>query len=224
MKLSNKILIGFFAFIFLYLTAAFAELRLTGTTESWDSKNTVSKTVDLKGINHVVAKNIDFEIVGSPKAELEIKALQKEMLSSVSYTISGDTLLLSSAGLEEVKRVRLTVEMPENIRSLSLDHSIAAIKGLEADQLNILQVSGRMWMSDCDIKKIEVNASKQSHLQINTTQLDTLKAEMAESQIYVFAHTKFFEGSIEKQSFIQLQNADAIRFRKDESSKLSIFE
>ena len=59
MKLSNKVLIGFFGFIFLYLTAVFAEVRLRGTPNIIDDANSTAETVDVSGIRYLVLEDLD---------------------------------------------------------------------------------------------------------------------------------------------------------------------
>jgi hypothetical protein len=56
MSLSNKILLSFFGFIFLYLTAAFVEIRVSGTPNIISDKNSKAETVDIVGVNYLVKR------------------------------------------------------------------------------------------------------------------------------------------------------------------------
>ena len=111
MKLSNKILIGFFGFLFLYLTAVFAEIRLSGTPYIVDDSNSVGETVETGTVNFVVLRNLDesINIVTSDKPQLEVRSLSGDALEAVKYKISGDTLTLYDLQSDDIKPVRITV-------------------------------------------------------------------------------------------------------------------
>ena len=82
MKLSNKILVGFFGFLFLYLTAAFTEIRLNGTPNVINDSNSKIETVDLSGIRYIVVGDVDknINITGSDRSQLEVRSFSGDLL------------------------------------------------------------------------------------------------------------------------------------------------
>src|SRR5687768_6562742 len=105
MKLSNKILFGFFGFAFIYLTAVFAEVRLRGIPNIINDNNSIAETVDVSGVSYLVLQNLDKQVnvVGSDRARLEVRSISGNLLQKLNYQVSGDTLTLSEGNSEEVK-------------------------------------------------------------------------------------------------------------------------
>ena len=62
MKLSNKILIGYFGFIFVYLSAAFTEIRFRGSLNQLDESIGIVETADLSGVTYLVLQDLDESI------------------------------------------------------------------------------------------------------------------------------------------------------------------
>jgi hypothetical protein len=114
MKLSNKILIGFFGFLFLYLTAAFAELRFTGTPNFIDEKNSIAESVDISGVTHLVFNDLDKEVQirASDSSVLQVRSFAGGMLKRIKYRIAGDTLTISALESDDVKNLRITIYVP----------------------------------------------------------------------------------------------------------------
>src|SRR5689334_4481193 len=114
MKLSNKILIGFFGFIFLYLTAVFAELRLTGTSNILDDQNSIAETVALSGITHIVLNDLgkNIYVTGADRPRLEVRSASGDGLKKLQYAISGDTLTLLSLP-KDTKTMKVSIFVPQ---------------------------------------------------------------------------------------------------------------
>ena len=227
MKLSNKILIGFFGFLFLYLTAVFAEIRLRGTPNIIDDSNSIAETVDIPGIAYLVLKDLDknITVIGSDQPRLEVRSFSGNLLQRLKYNISGDTLTLSQLQSEDIKTIKITVFVPKTgLHGMTLDSAAAIVKGLEQDLLYISQYAGRISMSDNRIGKIHMEASGRSHLDISATSLDTLSAQIEESQVYISSSIKRLEGSMKSNSFLRVHDIGEIQFKKDESSTLTWYQ
>src|SRR5688572_28059486 len=127
MKLSNKILLAFFGFIFIYLTAAFAELRLTGTSNVINDKNSIAESEDIAGFAYLALKNLDknITVTVSDRPRLEVRSLTGDLMKMLKYQMSGDTLKLFDLELEEAKTVRITVFVPATgLKGISVDNSV----------------------------------------------------------------------------------------------------
>src|SRR5688572_19543448 len=114
MKLSNKILIGFFGFIFIYLTAAFTEVRLKGTPNVIDDTNSIAETVDIPGIAYLILNDIDknVNVIASDRAQLEVRSFSGDLLTKLKYKISDDTLTLSGLQSKGIKTIKISVFVP----------------------------------------------------------------------------------------------------------------
>lgn len=228
MKLSTKILIGFFGFAFLYLTAAFAELRFTGTPNNISNKNSIAETVDLSGgIAYLILNDMDnrqVKIIGSDRAQLEVRSFSGEVLKNLTYKISGDTLTLSDLEEEDGKRIQITVFVPEaGLKGISVTSSTAIVEGLQQQRLHISENAGRVWMSGNTIGKIEIDLSNKSLLDITGAILDTVSANIDASQMHVNSPIRLVQGSMKDKSFLQLSEIEEIQLKKDASSDLRMY-
>ena len=226
MKLSNKILIGFFGFAFIYLTAVFAEIRFRGTPNKLSDDNSMAETVDMSGVSVVVLQNIDrhINVVGSNEPRLEVRSLAGDLLKNFSYRISGDTLILSQLQSTETKAVRITIFSPTaGFQKLIVNSAGVSVTGLKQEILHLSQHEGRMWISDSQIAKIEVEASERSYLQIESSELDSLSARMDFAEMYVVSPVRVLRGSMENASSLRMVNVMEIQFKKDASSRFNLY-
>ena len=226
MKLSNKILIGFFGFAFVYLTAVFAEVRIKGTPNIINDTNSIAETVDISGVSYLVLQDMDHDIaVGvSDNPRLEVRSISGDLLKRLKYNIAGDTLTLSELQSEERRTVKISVFVPEGgLKGMKIIHAGASVKGLAQDHLYISQNAGRIWMSDSRIGKIQIEASSKSFLNISATGLDTLSANIDSSEVSVSSPVRLLEGSMKNKSFLRMNDIDQIQFEKDETSRFNLY-
>lgn len=226
MKLSNKILVGFFGFIFIYLTAVFAEIRFSGTPNFIDDTNSIAETVDFSGVTFIILQDLDqhVNIVGSNESQLEVRSLSGGLLEKFNYKISGDTLILSQLQPAETRAIKITVFVPKGtLKAITLNEARASVAGLKQRVLRVSQKAGRIWMSESNIEKIQIDASDNSYLQISDTDLDTLSATIDLSELYVASPVDLLEGSMKNKSLLRVREVNEIQFKKDESSQLNLY-
>lgn len=227
MKLSNKILIGFFGFMFLYLTAVFAEIRLRGTPNIIDDSNSIAETVDISGVSYLVLQDLHnhVNVTASEDPRLEVRSLSGGVLQKLKYDVSGDTLTLSDLKSEDMQTVTISVFVPmSGLKGITVDSAGAIIKGLEQELLYILQNAAQIRMSDNKIGSIHTEASGGSHLNIYATDLDTLSANIEESQVLIAAPVKVLNGSMKNNSFLRVNDIGEIRIKKDVTSRLNVYQ
>jgi hypothetical protein len=227
MKLSNKILIGFFGFAFIYLTAVFAEIRLAGTPNIIDDTNSIAETADISGVAYIVLQDLDKDVnvIGSDQPRLEVRSFSGDLLQKMKYKISGDTLTLSELQSKDRKTVKISVFVPKgSLKGMTVNAAVAIVKGLDQEFLYISQNAGRIRISDNRIAKIHIEASGRSYLDISATHLDTLSATIEESQVHISSSVKFLQGSMKNNSAFSASDVDEIQFKKDESSRLNLYQ
>ncbi len=226
MKLSNKVLLGFFGFIFIYLTASFAELRLTGTPHLINDKNSIAETVKLPRITYVVIDNVDkyINIIGSDTARLEVRSVSGDLLKRLSYEMSGDTLILSGFQSEGVRSVIISAFIPGgSLEGIQVNRSATGISGLQLASLHLRESGARVSMSDNRIANLQIDLSERSFLDISETKLDTLSAAVDSSQVHVSSPVPLLKGSIKNKAFIQINKLREIHVNKDESSAIYLY-
>lgn len=226
MKLSNKILIGFFGFAFLYLTAVFAEVRLRGTPNIINDANSTAETADIPGTAYIILRGLheNVNVIGSDQPRLEVRSLSGDQLRNLQYKLSGDTLILSQLPSETWKPVRISVFVPRSgLKGITVDSAAAVVSGLELTTFHIEQRTGRVWMSENKIGKINIHASARSFFDVSC-ELDTLSASIEESEAYISLPISVLEGSMKNRSFLRVADIDVIQFEKDETSRLNLYQ
>ena len=227
MKLSNKILIGFFGIAFLYLTAVFAEVRLRGTPYILDNANSIPETVDITGVIHIVLQDMDknITVIGSDQPRLEVRSFSGDLLQRLKYKISGDTLYLSQLKSEDIKSIKISVFVPKTaLKGITVNAAVAIVEGFEQELLYLSQDAGRIWMSDNKIGTIRTEASGKSFLNISDSEVDTLSAKIDNSEVLIGSPVRFLKGSMKNNASLQMSDIDEIQFKKDESSRLIMYQ
>ena len=227
MKLSNKILIGFFALVFIYLTAVFAEIRLRGTSVAMDDSNSIAETVDISGVAYLVLHDLDntINVVGSDQPRVEVRSSSGDLLRTLKYTISGDTLKLSQGPPDDSKRVKISVFVPKSsLKGMTVDAATAVVEGLQLKHLDVSQHRGRVWIYGSSLGNIRLELSGLSYLQIYDTGMDTLSATIEQSEVYIASPVRLLKGSLKNAAFLRVMGVDEIQFKKDESSRLHLYE
>jgi hypothetical protein len=224
MKLSNKILIGLFGFLFLYMIVAFTEMRFKGDLNRFDSSNSISETVDITAINYIKLSNLDphVTIVGSENPELEVKSIKGNMLQHLEYEMIGDTLHIISIEIEEKQLVNLTIHVPKStFRGLSSTHSGVVIADLQQQTLDIHQKDGWVRMTDSNkIGQLNLIAQNTAYFNFLKGEIDILNTTIDDSEVSIPQPMKLVKGSMANNSYLYLDGASEIQFKKDESSRL----
>lgn len=226
MKLSNKILLGFFGFLFLYLTAAFAELRLNGTPNFIDEKNSIAESVDISGIAHLILNDLDKDvhIRAADSSVLQVRSISGDILKRLKYRISGDTLTISALESKDVKNMKITVFVRSaSLKAVTANSCRLMIDGLQQDALIISQTAAKVWMSDNSIGKIQSDLTQNSFLSINSPGVNTLSLNLKDSEMEVWSPVGLVEGSMKNKSSLRLTLIEQITLKKDVTSNLSIY-
>lgn len=227
MKLSNRILIGFFVFIFLYLTAAFTEIRFRGNPRLMDDSNSKAETVDISGITHLVLSDLDKRVYvnGSDKDLLEVRSISGDLLQKLEYNISGDTLTLSQ--LSEVRNKTITISIylsQKNLKSITINNALVTVDGLKQKELAVKLNSGRINIDTTNtFNNLHVTANKQSNFYMSGGDLDSLTTFLDNSSVIIDSPVRFLEGSAINHSHLSLTGTKEIKIKKDNSSSLKIY-
>jgi hypothetical protein len=226
MKVSNKILLGFFGFLFLYLTAAFTEIRLTGSPNVINDSNSKVEVVDLSGIHYIVVDDVgrNVNITQSDRLQLEVRSFTGNLLKDLKYQVSGDTLKLLTFKSEDKRATKITVLVPkESLQSINTKSSVVIVSGLEQARLQLWQNKGRIWLSHCKLSNMEINLSEESFINVSETDIDTLSANVDGSEAHINSLVGFVRGKVTNESFLRLSGIREIQIKKDESSNLNMY-
>lgn len=226
MKLSNKILLAFFGIAFFYLTAAFVEVRVRGVHNIMNDKNSLVETVELTNISYVVVDDVDknVQIIGSDRPRLEVRSKAGDMLKNLTYKVTGDTLTLASLESGDFKMMKIAVYVPHStLKGIEVKSSSATIEKLEQEVLQLSQHAARVWISDSKIADLRMELSGKSFVELNSSNLETITANIEGSQVMVSSPVGLVRGALKDDSFMQLFDIRDIQVTKDASSTLRMY-
>jgi len=228
MKLSNKVLIGFFGFIFIYMIAAFTEIRFRGEARNFDKLNGIAESVGISGIRHLVLPDIGKRITirGSDTSRIELRSISGSLLQKLKYNMINDTLTLTDLQLaEEDRHLNLTIYVSNrDFEGMTVNGAHVVIENLNQETLTISQTSGRISMyKNSFLRKLNINASQKAKFNLRGVNLDTLSVLLDNSNVDIFSPIKRIEGSMNNNSYLVLRGADEIDFKKDITSKLRMY-
>ncbi|PTB97453.1 hypothetical protein C9994_02735 [Marivirga lumbricoides] len=227
MKLSNKVLIGFFGLILVYMIAAFTEIRLNGDLNRFDDSNSIKETADVESFSYLVLPEMNhrIDVMGSGKARLEVRSISGDLIQKINYSISGDTLTITPPELSENKRVKITLYVDKNLfKGMTVNSPGMRIDSLNQESLAIMLNSGWIRMlGNNKISQLNIKASNEGSLNIEGMKLDLLNVQLDSSKVISDAAIKVLEGSISNKSYLHLGDTQEIRMKKDDSSRLDLY-
>lgn len=224
MKLSNKILIGFFGFIFVYMAAAFTEIRFRGTLNGVDENSGIVETANISGVNYLVLPDLDesITIIGSDRTSIEVRSLEGNLLQNLKFEVIGDTLSLLTLDLKEDQRLDISIYVQNTFRGMTVDGSGVSVKELDQNKLFVWQNGGWIrFQEGNNLKDLTVKTTNDADLFYSGNQLDTLSANIDNSNVMIYTPTKHVKGAMTNNGYLLLNDADEIKFKKDASSRLN---
>lgn len=224
MQLSNKILIGLFSFLFLYMIVAFTEMRFKGDLNRFDDSNSISEKAEITSVNYVTIPELEprIIIIGSDKPGIEVKSVTGNVLQNLKYEITGDTINIISMELTEKQLVNITIHVSKStFRGLSSINSGVIISDLQQESLDINQNDGWIRMSDTNkIGRLNLTAQNYAYFSFLKGEIDTLNTTIHGSEVSIPQPMKLVKGSMTNGSYLHLQGTSEIQFKKDEGSRL----
>lgn len=224
MKLSNKILIGVIGFAFIYITAAFTEIRYFGDPHRLNKDNSLLESIDIPELRYIVLQNIDkrIRVIGSESAGIEVRSLSGNALSKLKYKISNDTLSLMGLELENDSPFGISIKVSNHqIRQIKSDGISLIVENLKGDTISLVQKSGWTTFHKNNVfDQLDIAVSDDGNLNLIDMKLKSLVVELNESRAMVFTPIVRLTGSMKNNSRLHLSGAEEIQFKKDSTCSL----
>jgi hypothetical protein len=226
MKLSNRILIGFFGFLFIYLIAAFTEIRFRGNLNHLGESTGLVETADLSGFTYLIIQDLDESVtlVAADVPGIEVRSISGDLLKNLKYHVKGDTLELAQLQLEENVNLNLTVYVPRNsLTGMTIYDVSVVIKGMDQKQLAIKQQAGSIrFVEGNRLEKLSIQATDDGNLNFSGHHLDTVSIQLNNSNVHIESGTSRVEGKMVNESYLWIRDVNEIDFTKDETCRLII--
>lgn len=222
MKLSNKILLGFFSFILIYMIAAFTEVRLKGDYNQMDGDSGTAESVDLPLVHHLILPDVQrmFQVRGSEQSRLETRSKSGNALAGLKYELHGDTLEIVNFEFSDGDHANTRIYLSK-LRSLEVNGTSVFINDLQQDSLIIHQKGGLIRMQENNqLKTLVLESTSDADFEAAGFQLNNLTVQANRSNVRFYNIVNELNGGLQNNSRLFIRSANSIQFTKDESSHL----
>jgi len=224
MKLSNKILIGLFGTVFIYLTAAFTEIRFRGEPHIIDDSNSLVEAIEISELGYLILPDLDQRIIvlGSGNPRIEVRSHSGDLLKNLKYKVSGDTLEILSLVKEEKQRISISIHVPnQKLRGITSNGANIIVENLHQDTLSITQSSGWIQIQKKSIlSNLNINVINDGNFNLSDSELNTLSATIDNSEVIIMPAVDRLEGTMTNESYLLVNVIEDLQFKKDKSSRL----
>ncbi len=225
MKLSDKILIGFFGGVLAYMLAAFTEVRVRGERSHFTPENSVVETLEVGNIGYIVVPDLDKKVTITTDDESRIRLRSKEgdLSKHVSYSMKGDTLVFEGLTVPEDTRYELHVFVRAGqLRGIDATYSSLEVGDLGRSTLDVTQRGGVLVMGgNFSLDTMNLHASRGAQFDTWNSQVDVLALDMNSANVEIRGVVGRLEGEMINESYLSVGSAREFAFRKDGTSHLS---
>lgn len=224
MKLSDKILIGLLGFVFIYMTAAFAEMRIKGDPNSLDESNSKLETMKVVDLGYLIIEDLDhrIKIIGSANSEIQVRSLTGDLLNKLKYELTNDTLKILELTLEGDPRVGISIHVPnQSLRGIMSNGNSLVFEDLNVDSVSLIQRSGwTTFQKNNEFDKLSIDISEKGYLNLYSAELKTLDIKIDSSDVGVYSPIDLLKGSMQNDSYLRVRGSKEILFKRDSTSRL----
>ncbi len=226
MKLSNKVLIGFFGFILVYMLAAFTEVRLKGDFNRFDASRAKMESVEIDAVSHLVLSDVKQRIIvnTSDKPRIELSSTSGTLLSKLNYQITGDTLVVKELPMEKHEQVKFVIYVPQSgLNGIDVDGAGVKIRNLNQSALSITQSAGTVNIEGNNrLKNLKLTATNDARFDATGFDIDELSVQIDNSVVKVWAVVNRLEGRMNNNSHLVVQSPNDIQLKRDNTSRLQL--
>lgn len=224
MKTSNRLLLGLGAVIVIYFSLAFVELRLKG---DYNRRTYNTDSVALPTFNHLVIKGLDQRVYIKPgdSPQITTRTVRKNAFEAVDYELKGDTLVINDLGLESNDQGQFTIYSPGKLKSLISVDSYYQLGDYRVDSLIIDQHGGRGSIHNIrGLDHLRLAIKWNGEFDVLDTDTESVELQIDDSNVEFRSPIKSLTGTMENDSYLSLHGVQNFDFKKDETSRLRIFE
>lgn len=226
MKISNKILVGLLATIFLTITAAFIDIRVFGVHRSENNRVKKTENINLGNYKYVKVLNIpSLEIRPSEHNHLNFIAYNDSTEFAIDHRIENDTLFL--IGKKDYYS-HYSLYTQSDIEFISSKDSKIEFNSLKQNKMNMILDGGEVYCWNGDTTRLskfgrlkidQINSRSNLH----NVKTDTLDINLVKSKASFVKEILVLNASVKDKSNLHLRNVSDVKFIKDKSSKVNFY-
>ena len=231
MKLSNKILIGFFSVVFLYTISVMLEVRLTGQyiiRNSDDTlENLIYESMPIDNPRYLIlhSRQKFLRIEESTDPRLEIKSFDGGLLDRVILKETRDTLEIGAFDFEEELSYAATLYINRGDQlQIEMNQAKVSLRHLNLSSLTVLQRGGYLSVNDSSvISHLRISTTDDGLFETTDARIDTIDLTAESSSIRLLKEPKVLKAVIKNASSLSTQDVPYMLYERDSTSTLRIF-
>ena len=224
MKTSNRLLLGTIAMLVFYVTVAFIELRIKG---DYNRRTFNTDSVALPMYHHLVIEGLDQRVYIKPSESpmITTRTVRENPMAALDYALNGDTLIIHDLGLQSNDQGQFTIYSGAQLKSLTSVDSYFQLGEYEVDSLVIDQQGGRGSIYDMSgLDHLGLSVKRNAEFDVYNARAGSVNLIIDHGNVEFRSPIISLRGSMKHNSYLSLQGVQNFAFKKDDSSRLRIFE
>ncbi|MEL6559353.1 MAG: hypothetical protein AAFQ94_14275 [Bacteroidota bacterium] len=226
MKLSNKILLGFFGCIILYTLLAAGEVRFRGNFRGDVREGLLIESVNIGGYKHLIinSSNIEVSIDQSDTTRIEVKSEKTEDDIKLTYRLSGDSLIIDSVNMtDEVDRI-IKIYLDNRIETINSNAIRTYIRKFEIDSLTVIANAKYLSIGDdAEIKNLRLKGFDGANVFVFSEMIGFLDLKIDDANVTVRNELSEINAELVNGAVLSSKAPDNLQFKRDRDCKVIMY-
>lgn len=228
MKLSNKVLIGFFGLLMVYMIAAFTEIRFKGDLNRLTEGQGSMERAMIPDVSYLDVKDLGrrtITIQASDSNYIELRSISGTALSKLSFEMVNDTLLIHDFTPDKGDHSHIIIHLKNGLlKQLYVEGTTVIMKDFKQQKLGLNYVGGRMRLTGTNrIDSLSIHATSDADVQTSSIAHDVVTIDSDSSMVHLYTNIGRVEGVIRNASSLSINDTDDVQLTKDETSNWRMF-
>lgn len=226
MKLSNKILLGFFGCIILYTLLAASEVRFRGSFRGDVLEGHLIETVNTGSYKHLIinSSNIEVSIDQSDTTRIEIKSEKADDIMELPYRLSGDSLIIGSINQTDEEDRIIKIYLDNRIKTINSNAIRTYIRNFKSDSLTVIAEENYLsFQDDVEIKHLRLIGTEGANVSVLSDLVDLLDLRLDDASVTVMAELTEINAELVNGAVLSSKAPDNLQFTKERDCKVIMY-
>lgn len=228
MKLSNKILLGFFGTVILYTLIAAGEIRFKGVLRSENKEGFLVESIAIDSHKHLIIRNsnIDISVNQSETTRMEIRSYNEEKHLKISYQTSGDTLIINSVNpTEESETTIINVYLDNRLQSITSKAIRTYVRNFKSDSLTVIASENYLsFDDDNEIQHLQLTGQEGASVYLLSDQVNSLDLLIDDATVTVIKELAEINAELINGAVLTSKAPDNLQFKKERNCKVMMYQ